>query len=309
MKNRESLGLLIVVFCGMIWGLGGVMGQILFHHSDMTPAMLSSVRMFVAGLILTVYCLMRRGISSLRILHSGRDTGYFICFAMTGIMAMQFSYFAAVKASNAATATVLQYIYPVLILICTVISQKKKPKLYEVIAVLSTFAGVFVVATHCNLAQLHMSPASVFWGMVAAVSYVVYTIAPGRLYKEYGLTEIVGLGMFIGGIVLSFLTGCYKTTVTVTPLVVGITLFITLFSSLIPMVLYGKGVAILGNMRASLYVTVEPVFCTLVSIMLGLTKLVWMDIVGFLLILVPIEYIAYEGRKQDEKKRPGDNGN
>lgn len=65
------------------------------------------------------------------------------------------------------------------------------------------------------------------------------------------------------------------------------------------MVLYGKGVAILGSMKASLFVTVEPVFCALVSVGFGLTKLEWIDLAGFLLILVPIEYINYCGGKEE----------
>lgn len=302
MEKRERLGLLIVISCGMMWGLGGVMGQILFRNSDMSPALLSSIRMMVAGSILTIFCLLRSGKSALRILHSGKDTAYFIFFAMIGIMAMQFSYFAAVEKSNAATATVIQYIYPVLILICTAVHKRRRPKLYEVIAVLSAFAGVYVVAIHCNPSQLNMSPAAVFWGLVAAVSYVVYTVAPGRLFRKFGLIEPIGVGMLIGGIVLFFLTGSYRASVTVTPLVIGITAFITLFSSLIPMVLYGKGVSILGSMKASLFVTVEPIFCALVSVGLGLTQLVWLDILGFLLILIPIEYIAYKGGETNEKE-------
>ncbi len=301
-KKRDRVGMFIVIACGMMWGLGGVMGQILFRYSDMSPALLSSVRMTVAGTLLTMFCVLRRGKESLRILHSGWDTAYFIFYAMTGIMTMQFSYFAAVDASNAATATVIQYIYPILILICTSIHKRKKPRFYEIVAVLSAFLGVFVVATHCNLMQLNMSRAAVFWGLVAAISYVVYTIAPGGLFKKYGLVETIGIGMLFGGMVLFALTGSYRINVTVTPLVVLITIFITLFSSLIPMVLYGKGVAMLGSMKASLFVTVEPVFCTLVSVGFGLTNLVRMDFLGFLLILIPIEFIAYVGGKDDEKK-------
>lgn len=300
MKNkREKIGLLIVVGCGMMWGLGGVVGQILFRNSDMTPALLSSIRMMAAGLILTVSCMMRRGRSSLRILHAGRDTVYFLYFAMIGIMTMQFSYFEAVERSNAATATVIQYIYPVLILIYTAVRRKKMPKPYEIAAVLSAFAGVFVVATHCDPTQLSISSEAVFWGLVAAVSYVVYTVAPGRLFEKYGLVEPIGIGMLLGGIILFVLTGSYQASVTVTPFVVGLTAFITVCSSLVPMVLYGKGVAILGSMKASLFVTVEPVFCALVSVGFGLTKLEWIDLAGFLLILVPIEYINYCGGKEE----------
>ena len=301
LKKRERWGLLIVVACGMMWGMGGVMAQILFRNSDMTPALLASIRMTVAGAILTIFCFIRRGEESLRILHSGWDTLYFIFFAMIGIMTMQFSYFAAVDASNAATATVIQYIYPALILICTSIHKRKKPQAYMVIAVLSAFAGVFVVATHGNFLQLKMSLIAVLWGLVAAVSYVVYTIAPIRLYVKFGSVEPIGIGMLIGGIVLFVLTGSYHTKIMVTPMVIVITMLIILCSS-IPMVLYGRGVAILGSVKASLFVTVEPIFCALVSVGFGLTKLVWTDFIGFMLILIPIEYLAYNGGKADEKK-------
>lgn len=303
MKNKKELyGLVIVIFCGMIWGIGGVMGQILFQNSEMTPALLSSVRMFLAGTILTTYCIVRKGVASLRILHAGKDTLYFLCFAFVGIMTMQFSYFAAVDASNASTATVLQYTYPIFILLYNVIIYKKRPKGYEYLAVVSALFGVFVIATHCNLHQLNLSPASVGWGMVAAISYVVYTVAPGKIYEKYGLTETVGIGLLISGILLFVLTGSFRARIEITPLVVGITLFITMFSSLIPMVLFGKGVAIVGSMKASLFVTVEPFFCTLISVILGLTILTGMDVIGFLLILIPIEVVAYKGGKENASK-------
>ena len=44
LDKRDRLGIFIVVVCGMMWGLGGVMGQILFRYSDMSPGLLSSVR-------------------------------------------------------------------------------------------------------------------------------------------------------------------------------------------------------------------------------------------------------------------------
>lgn len=43
LRKRDQMGILSVVSCGMMWGLGGVMGQVLFRNSDISPAFLSSV--------------------------------------------------------------------------------------------------------------------------------------------------------------------------------------------------------------------------------------------------------------------------
>lgn len=296
-KNKVKLGYFMVILCGMTWGLGGVLGQKLFANSDITPAFMSSTRMIISGIIILAVCVVREGKQTFKIYTAAKDIPLFLFFALFGVMAMQFSYFASVEASNAATATVLQYIYPALILMIETVRERRVPKFYEGVCVISAFMGVFTIATHFHVSNLHLTPMALVWGMLSAVSYAIYTIVPDRLYTEYGLAKIIGNSLLVGGIVLFISTRSYRLDVTLNAFVIGIMIYIILFSSLMPLLLYGKGVRILGSVKASLLVTVEPVFCAVVSIILKMTVFTWVDFLGFLFILAPIEYTALRDRK------------
>lgn len=301
--SQEKMGIVIVLSCGMVWGLGGVMGQILFTQENMTAGWLSTIRMLISGCCILGYLIKKEGKKCFRIFSNWKDACSCIAFAIVGVMAMQFTYFKAIQSSNAATATVLQYTYPILILIVTAFQQKKFPKYYEIFAIISAFIGIVLVATHGKLTSLQISRQALAWGIAAAVSFVIYTVAPKKLYEKFGILEIMGWSMLFGGGILFFLTNCSKTGLEINTKSVSLTLLITFMSTLYPMIAYGKGVFILGNIKASLFVTIEPVFCAVVSAILGIAKFQLVDLAGFLFILVPIEFVAVKSAKENKAKK------
>ena len=87
-----------------------------------------------------------------------RDPG----FAVFGMLAVQYTYFAAIKYSNAATGTVLQYLMPIVIVFYTALTTRKPPRPLELVCVLLAVAGTFLIVTHGNLSVLAISPAACF---------------------------------------------------------------------------------------------------------------------------------------------------
>lgn len=302
MKNHldERTGVFIVLVCGIAWGMSGVMSQIIFSASDMSPQWLVVMRMFIAGSCILIFKWCKTGKDVFCILKEGKDFCRFIFFAL-GVVMMQYSYSLAIDSSNAATATVLQYTYPVFILMYTSIEQKKLPKLYEFAAVLSAFVGIYLIATHGNPHTLQISTKALFWGIMSSFAFVMYTVYPKKLYSKYDGAALLGMAMFIGSISLFGISGCYNRPVTVTPLVVVLTICITLFGCMLPLLTYNRGVEMLGNVRASLFVTVEPVFCALLSAVLGLSRFQTIDIAGFLFILIPVEAVAIKSFKKSNR--------
>lgn len=118
-------------------------------------------------------------------------------------MLCQYAYFTTIQYSNAGTATVLQYTGPAMILVWLCIREQRKPKLYELVALVCAMTGTFILATHGNLEQLSIPAKALAWGMAAAMALVVYTLQPGRLMKEYSTLLTLGWGMFLGGGVLA----------------------------------------------------------------------------------------------------------
>ena len=67
---------------------------------------------------------------------------------------------------------------------------------------------------------------------------------------------------------------------------------VAIIGSLFPFVLYGIGIRILGSVKASLFVTVEPVTSAVLTWLCFKTKFVLPDIAGFVLILGAIEVVS-----------------
>lgn len=298
MKTKERLGIIIVIICGMLWGLSGVLGQLLFENSDISVGWLVSLRMFASGVVILIYSIMKQGKTTFNLWREKKQIVSFFVFAIVGLMAVQYTYFAAVEASNAATATVIQYTYPIWILLYTSISTKKLPKLYETCGIIIAFVGVFLIATHGNISSLSISKEALIIGLLSALSFMFYTVYPKKLYKQFGLLPIMSWAFMIGGVLLFFLTGCYKVSVTFDTYTIVLTAIITIFGTMIPFVIYSKGVECLGNVKASLFVTVEPIFSALLAMILVKTTFTLVDVIGFICIIGAVEVVALKSAKQ-----------
>lgn len=301
MRSKERIGILIVIWCGIMWGLSGVLGEMLFKNSDVTVGWLVSIRMLISGCAILIYLCAKQGKKAFSLWRKKENIISFCIFTLFGLMAVQYTYFAAVNASNAATATVLQYTYPVLILLYTAICSKKMPQLHEAISIFLAFLGVILIATHGNLSSLSISPLALFLGLLSAFSFVFYTVYPKKLYEKVGLLQVMAWAFIIGGILLFIGTKSYSVYIDLSTYSLGLTLAITIFGTMIPFVIYGKGVEWLGNVRASLFVTVEPIFSAILAVILLSTSFKGIDIVGFICIIGAVELVAIRTLKESKK--------
>ena len=75
---------------------------------------------------------------------------------------------------------------------------------------------------------------------------------------------------------------------------------------MVPFVIYGKGVKWLGAVKASLFVTIEPVFSAILAFIFLNTKFAIIDIIGFISIIVAIELTAMKTMKNNKCKKISD---
>ena len=201
------------------------------------------------------------------------------------------TYFLAIEYSNAATGTIIQFTYIIMILVYTAIVLHNKPKSYETVAVLCAFCGIFLIATHGQLNSLSVSKESLIWGLSSAVCFTIYCLYPQKLYDDFGLINVIGWGSVLSSILLAVTTGTYRLP-EVPANIILLSVAVAIIGSLFPFVLYGIGIRILGSVKASLFVTVEPVTSAVLTWLCFKTKFVLPDIVGFVLILGAIEVVS-----------------
>ena len=86
--------------------------------------------MLAAGILLLIYIYWRRGKEIFDIWKNKKDAKDMLLFSLIGMLFMQYGYFLAIGHSNAATATVLQYLAPVMIVIYVSIRYHKMPSFF-----------------------------------------------------------------------------------------------------------------------------------------------------------------------------------
>lgn len=289
--KSQKFGIMLVLISGIMWGFSGVIGQYIFLNSTMNSVQLSIIRQFVSGIILLMISVIKKDKKLFSVWKSGKRICSFLFFSLTGILGLQLTYFLAIEYSNAATGTIIQFTYIIMILVYTAIVLHNKPKSYETVAVLCAFCGIFLIATHGQLNSLAVSKESLIWGLSSAVCFTIYCLYPQKLYDDFGLINVIGWGSVLSSILLAVTTGTYRLP-EVPANIILLSVAVAIIGSLFPFVLYGIGIRILGSVKASLFVTVEPVTSAVLTWLCFKTKFVLPDIIGFVLILGAIEVVS-----------------
>ena len=139
-KSKVWIGSVFCILSACLWGVSGAVGQYLFNQAGISPEWLVSARCLLTGLLLLVFYQVKHG-GVFSIWMDKQDRIGIIIFALGGMLFMQYGYFAAIAHSNAATATVLQYTAPVLIVVYLAFREKKLPTKLECIAVFGCLVG------------------------------------------------------------------------------------------------------------------------------------------------------------------------
>ena len=292
--KKQLMGIPLVLLAGCRWGVSGVLGQLLFQSTDISIGYVSTIRMLVSGVGILSICIIKKDSSMFAIWKNKNAMIRLFFFAIAGVMSVQYTYFSAIAASNAATGTVLQYTYPILMLLYTALYMKKMPSIQEIFAIISAFLGIVLISTHGNLHTLSISKAALAWGLSSAVAFVIYTVSPQKLHNHYSIFAVTGWGFLLAGILMCIITKSYAVHVSFTPYSTLLVTAIAIFGTLIPFLIYGFGVRLLGNVKASLFATVEPVVSAILAFFLANVTFTKIDILGFVCILGAIQIVAMQ---------------
>ena len=300
-KNRKIQGVVMTLTGGILWGLCGSCGQFLFQYKEATSNWLVPIRLMGAGILILLLLAAKNRGEILTVWKEPWGRRDILIFSVFGMMLCQYAYFTTIQYSNAGTATVLQYTGPAMILVWLCIREQRKPKLYELVALVCAMTGTFILATHGNLEQLSIPARALAWGMAAAVALVVYTLQPARLMKEYSTLLTLGWGMFLGGGVLALLVKPW----TVHPVIDGQTLLsmavIILLGTIGAFWLYLSGVQMVGASNASMLASIEPVAATVISVVWLKVQFQVIDFIGFIFVLSTVFIISINEKKKENQ--------
>ncbi|GGE38348.1 DMT family transporter [Streptococcus himalayensis] len=299
--KKEVKGILYVLMAGIAWGLSGTCGQYLMAQG-FPPFLLTSVRMGIAGFCLTCIAFFTMGNQFLQLLKQPKVILAIVLFSTIGLLLNQFSYLLAIRETNAGTATVLQYLCPILVLIHTCLKHRTAPTNIEMFSMLSAVLGTFLMATHGQVTQLAVTPSGLFWGLVAAVSYAAYIILPIQFIQRWGSLAVNGLGMFLIGICLMPISRPLSFNWNIELMTLFALIGMIGIGTIVTYTLFLAGASLIGPVKASLLASIEPVSAVFFAFALMGSRFYPLDLLGMAFILFGVLLISYRDLKEVRSK-------
>ncbi|MGY5954715.1 Carboxylate/amino acid/amine transporter [Kosakonia sp. BK9b] len=290
-------GMLCVLAAAVLWGSSGVCAQYIMEKSHISSPWLTMTRLLFTGVILLTLSFVN-GDKIFAILKSRKDTFSLLFFSLFGALIVQLTFLLTIEKSNAATATVLQFLSPTIIVAWFALVRKARPTLPVGAAILTSLVGTFLLVTHGNLTSLSISPEALLWGIVSAFSAAFYTTYPSALIARYGTLPIVGWSMLLAGLMLTPFFAGKGTDFVVDGSLLMAFFYLIVIGTALTFSLYLKGAQLIGGSKASILSCAEPLSSALLSVALLGVAFSLPDWMGTLLIVSSVVLISLDSRRK-----------
>ena len=298
--SSSRKGILNVLIAAVLWGSSGVCAQYIMEQSQMSSQFLTMTRLIFAGFILLTLSFVH-GDKVFSVLQNRHDALRLLIFSIVGALTVQLTFLLTIEKSNAATATVLQFLSPTIIVAWFAIARKARPGILVLTAIFTSLIGTFLLVTHGDPTSLSISPAALFWGIASAFAAAFYTTYPSTLIARYGTLPIVGWSMLLGGLILLPFYARQGTHFMVNGSLILAFFYLVVIGTAVTFSLYLKGAQLIGGPKASILSCAEPLSSAFLSLLLlGITFTV-PDWLGTLLILSSVILISMDSRRRIRK--------
>ncbi|PLS03280.1 DMT family transporter [Neobacillus cucumis] len=265
--NRRK-GLFLVITGAAFWGLGGTVAKKLFQQYQIDVDWLVTFRLLIAGfLLLTVQFFGKDRSQILAVWKTRRTAIQLIIFGLLGMLAVQYTYMASIEHGNAAVATLLQYLAPVMIIVYLLFRKQTVLTPRDLLTVALALIGCFYLLTNGSISQFYVPKLAIFWGVLSGIAVAFYTLYAVPLLKQYDSLVIVGWAMIIGGFALSFIHPPWQMDFSSLPLEAYVYLaFIIIFGTMIAFWFYIESLQSLAPKESSLLGSIEPLAAVLTTV-------------------------------------------
>ena len=289
MKNKSKMrGLFFASLGAMSWGISGVCSQFLFMNYDVDSSWLTAIRMVLSGILLLILSAFKDKDKIIKIWTIPKDVGWLFAFAIFGLLMCQYTYVSAIKYSDSATATVLQSLNVVIMIVFMSIVTRTKMKFSQVLAVFLAVLGTYLISTGGNPRNMTISTAGLIFGLLSAVGVITYTLFSRPIIVKWGNILVTGWGMLIGGLVISIITKAWiipKDLDFIAWLMIAIIIVVGTAGGFS---IFLEGVKHIGPVKATLIGCLEPASATLLAaIFLGM-RFSLVELTGFFCILLTV---------------------
>lgn len=304
-------GYALAVIAALCWASGGLVAKWLFTEAGpataawrvsplgitVEPVVLAGTRAVTAFVVLLLYLALTRR-KTLRVRFA--QLPFLALFGIGGLAAVHLTYFQTISHTNVATAILLEYLAPVIVLVFSVIFLGERLTWTLPVGVTLSIGGCALVVGVASGEGLVVSPAGLAWGLASAVFFAGYSLM-GRYgaprYSPWTLL-VYGLG-FAGLFWLAYFGGPGPLVETLSSWRALVTIgFIAIVSTIVPFAAFLKALHYIDPTRATIVATLEPVIAGVAAYATFGESFGASQLAGGLLVLGAILIVQAPGRAE-----------
>ena len=291
-KKKIYRGMLFVLIGGASWGAFGTAAKYLLDTYHVDPMWLIDIRELCACWLFlgTAFAFDRKNLTT--VIRKPKELTKIFVVSLFAILFSQVAYIYAVNATNSGTATIMQSLGMLGVLVFVCVVGKRWPRRREILGIVLALIGTYLLVTGGNPGTLSLPTAGIFWGVMCAFAQAALSILPKPLMEKWGSFTVNGLAFLFSGTLIAVFYQPWNHMPQLDAFGVLLVVIGVLVGTFLAYGLYLQGVKDAGSLRAVLLGTIEPVMATITTVLvLGITFSV-ADLIGFALILAMVVLTA-----------------
>ena len=287
--GKRSLGILCILFAALCWGFLPLLTRSL-SALGISPAASATMRALVAAVMLVILGCAKK--DSLRF-SSSKMLLYMAVMGIFTTAGMYLFYMSAVDLLSTAMASMLLYTAPAFVILLSRIFYQEPITGKKLLCLILTLAGSALVVRIYDPASLFINAAGIALGLASGVCYSLVTVMGRKALLHCSPTAVATWPVISGTLILMCITPPWQIEMS-SPALVVLYLLLGLIGSVLPLLLYNKGLALgVEGGQAGILATIEPVVATLTGVLAFGDVLEGLQIVGIVSVLAGAALISF----------------
>lgn len=295
---KSLKGYLFVLGAASFWGISATVAKFLFTQ-NIDTLVLVQMRITLSYLLLLLFFVVFRP-ETLRVKFG--DLYRFALLGIAGVAGSNFTYYFTIQQTNVATAILLQYMAPLIVLAYAAAAGEEKLTAVKVAAGIVSLGGCVLAVLGKDFTILRISSVGLISGIGSACCWSFTNIYIRRVLKDYSLWTVLLYSFMFASVFWIFFNSPSRIIAAHYTLNQWSTFTgFAIISILIPHSLYFAGVRHLTISRAVITATAEPVIAIASAFLFMNESLTFVQILGAVLVVVAIAMLQMKENPRREE--------
>jgi drug/metabolite transporter (DMT)-like permease len=254
---KDLRGFFFILAAALFWGFSATFAKFALTEK-VGIVLIAQTRVTFSFLMIFGYFLLARP-PVLKILIA--DIWRFAFVGVVGVAGSNFMYYTAIKEATVATAILLQYTAPIMVMGFAIVTREERLTIAKVGGALLSLAGCFLAVGSGSLALFEATAPGLASGAASAICFALFTISTKRLLHRYSVWTVTTYALGFASAFWFVLNPPWIVLQSSPPVPVwGGLIALAVASVLIPYTLYFSGLRYIESSRAIIASTSEPIF-------------------------------------------------